>query len=462
MRRELIILVRINRLKHDIQHRHMPSVLAPAVGTANIRETIIHHPHIPQRDIILQQVGLMRQIQQHNLRQHLPVEQKKDRFWLDAGISHEIGMWQFEMKTAGSRLHYDNLGWNVLDVSGGYAFDIGNTTLQIDAGLRYGMQSGETSMIDDDITNGGYLVTSLCEDTNKNGQCDSGENILGDQIGHAVSIGTSQGGSMLGFNVGLGLTDVFKIGNMTITPSVGYRYLQYKLTTENNNGLSVDTVYCFEENGETRCAPMIIVSNGDSDTLLKPDDINMGMPSSGGGTVSAPNTMYFHQNGISHSYEVAWSGPYLALDMGYAINQNNAVNGRIELGFPGYSAVGDQPYRYDWQHPKSVEDSAGMFSALHLGLAANWTTALTNSVALSIGLTYDYYTVSGADAETYWNRAFYEQLLSNAAEESDKTAIQNTINQMEADCPGGVCVANGEVDSFYKSMGIRVGINAKF
>lgn len=387
---------------------------------------------------------------------------KKTGFWMDAGVSYENAMWQFDMKSAGSRLHYDNIGWYVFDVDAGYAFDIGSMTMQIDAGVQYGIQAGESTMTDDDISNGGYFVTSLCNDTNGNGQCDSDEPVLGDQIGHAVSVGTSQGGSMLGFNAGIGLTDIFKIGNITFTPSIGYRYLQYKLTTENNNGLAVDTVYCFEENGETRCAPMVIVSNGNTDTLLKPSDINMEMPSDTTGTIKTPNTMYFHQNGISHSYEVAWSGPYVALDMGYAINQNNSVNGRIELGFPGYSAIGDQPYRYDWQHPKSVEDSAGMFSGLHFGAAANWSTALTNSIALTIGLTYDYYTVSGADANTYWNRAWYVEQLNAETEQDKKTAIQNTINQLDTECPGGVCFAGGEIDAFYKSMGFRIGINARF
>ena len=44
--------------------------------------------------------------------------------------------------------------------------------------------------------------------------------------------------------------------------------------------------------------------------------------------------------------------------------------------------------------------------------------------------------------------------------DGDPTAIN--IKALEESCPGGVCSTSGEIDSFYKSLGIRVGINAKF
>lgn len=396
---------------------------------------------------------------------------KKSGFWLDAGISHEMAQWQFEMAQSGSILSYDNVGWNVLDVSGGYAFDVGSTTLQVDAGLKYGMQWGESTMYDDDITNGGFLVTTWI---NAN---DGTE--IGDQIGHAMSIGTSRGGNMLGFNVGFGLTDIFKIGNVTLTPSVGYRYLKYKLETENNYGLSVDTTACFRVEGsdEIQCDPAIVVNLSDgSQQIIWRDSIDGSMDVPGNASsINTGSTYYYHQPGTSHSYETTWAGPYIALDMDYLINQNNSVNGRIELGFPGYNSTGDQPYRFDWAHPKSVEDDAGMFSAIHFGLGANWQTAITDSIALSIGLTYDYYTVSGADAKTYLNGTYYNDwynmILNSDKWNGDETAMLNpdtgdptaiNIKALEEQCPGWVCSTSGEIESFYKSMGIRVGINAKF
>ena len=68
-------------------------------------------------------------------------------------------MWQFEMKNADSILRYDNIDWNVLDVNLGYDFMAGNTGVRVTAGLQYGMQANESTMIDDDITNGGYFIT---------------------------------------------------------------------------------------------------------------------------------------------------------------------------------------------------------------------------------------------------------------------------------------------------------------
>lgn len=404
---------------------------------------------------------------------------KKSGFWLDAGITHEMAQWQFSMNQSGSILSYDNLAWNVLGVDAGYAFDMGNTTVQIDAGLKYGMQWGESVMYDDDITNGGYLVTTWIEDSSKEE--------IGDQIGHALSMGTSKGGNMLGFNVGIGLTDVFKIGSVTLTPSVGYRYLKYNLTTENNYGLAVDTAGCIHVDGsdEVQCDPAIVIVTNDGETsyiIWRGELVDGKIPpltlpdgTSAGDVIDTGGTYYYKQPGVSHSYETTWAGPYIALDMDYVINQNNAVNGRIELGFPGYTSVGDQPYRFDWQHPKSVEDTAGMFSAIHFGAGFNWTTAITDSVALSLGMTYDYYSVSGADATTYLNGSYYtdwyNEILNsdkwNGNEEAmlnpdtgDATAIN--IKALEESCPGWVCKTDGEIESFYKSLGIRVGINAKF
>ena len=179
---------------------------------------------------------------------------------------------------------------------------------------------------------------------------------------------------------------------------------------------------------------------------------------------------------MSHKYEVEWSGPYVALDMLYDINQNNYVNAYVELGFPSYTAIGDQPYRFDWAHPKSIEDKADMGGAMHLGLGANWSTMISDNVGLTIGMTYDYYSVSDADASTYLNESYYMGIYNSVLSDwiaagGDEVSMLNpttgnqtaiAIKQLEADCPGWVCTSEGEIESFYKSLGIRVGLNAKF
>ena len=412
-------------------------------------------------------------------------------FSLGAGFSRQTSMWQFDMKDSASVLHYDNVDWNVFDVNAAYKFSAGNTPMQIMAGFKYGMQAGESTMIDDDITNGGYLVTEWLEDSNGDGEADG---VLGNQIGNALSIGAAKDGTMMEFNAGFGLTDFFKWGNLKITPSIGWRYLKYTLETHNNHGLSVDYFDgkggCISVPGsdEVQCDPVLIFyyeaggkvyeilatrsdTNGDGSIDLN-DAIQLpsGLPGEGV-YVNTGGTYYYGQPGISHKYEVEWSGPYFALEMLYDINQNNSVNAYLELGLPSYTATGDQPYRFDWQHPKSVEDSTGVGGAFHLGMGANWSTAITDSVALSIGLTYDYYTVSGADAKTYLNGEYYMGIyndrLNNVYGGDEQKMLQEdgvaqNIAAIKEECPGWVCTTNGEIDSFYKSMGIRVGVNAKF
>lgn len=404
----------------------------------------------------------------------------KNGFWVDAGFSREVAQWQFEMKESGSLLHYDNIDWNILDINAGYGFNVGKTAMEVTAGFKYGFQSGESSMVDDDITNGGYQASLFCEKVDENGNCIGANDPILESIGHALSVGESKSGDMMGFNVGFGLTDIFKWGNVRFTPSIGYRYLKYKLETKSNYGMVVDTAACFEANGEIQCDPIVLFYDSNDrliTTNLERDDINelLGVPG-GSQYVGTQGTYYFQQPGVSHSYETEWSGPYIAMDMDYLINQNNSVNARVELGFPGYKSTGDQPYRVDWAHPKSVEDKASMFSALHLGLGANWMTAITDTISLSVGVTYDYYTVSDADAKTYLNESYYTTLYNDLLESwknkhgseegfldpntGDGRAI--AIEKLKTDCPGWVCSIDSEIKSFYKSLGVRVGINAKF
>ena len=422
---------------------------------------------------------------------------------IDTGLSYKTGMWQFEMNTVGSKLHYDNLTWGVFDINAGYDFNIGKTQLVVDAGLEYGMQLGESTMIDDDITNGGFYFVSYPDYDDPNNEYK--------EYLHSLSIGTSKDGDMLGLHAGLGLKDFFTWGRVKVTPSVGWRHLKYKLETTNNYGATIATVdgtnSCVSVEGMTQCWPAImffhITDFGTANAELVPnfgkftyidadgDGVNdtIGIPLNvlGEEYVDVPDSMYFHQSDVSHSYEVTWSGPYLALDMLYDINANNSVTARVELGLPMYNVTADQPYRAEWQHPKSVEDEGGFGSAFHLGMGAQWRTAITDKVSLSLGVTYDYYNVSGADATTYFNpeplQMFYDALLGAYEEEYGSYGEDYMLNGVPdpdnpnkllyAPDPDAVYInqlrANGwkdtekdEIDSFFKSLGVRVGLNIKF
>ena len=457
--------------------------------------------------------GVASQPQQQQTR--AATQSSKRGFSLDAGLSKQVAMWDFEMNTAGSKLHYDNIDWLVFDAAGKYVFDVGNTTLQIGAGLQYGMQMGESTMIDDDISHGGYpngaYVGVYVDDLGVLRRYN------GEKIGHALSIGSSKDGSMFGFNVGVGLTDFWRWGNVKITPSVGWRYLKYKLETSDNKGsVIVSADYGNEcvlfDDGSTQCGPVVTLSNGytpgalhvypgytyfdangvvldinENGNFVYPGTTNLAEPAyaavlvDGWRYAEADGTFYFEQPGVSHSYDVEWSGPYIGLDMQYDINQYNVVAANIELGLPSYTATGDQPYRYDWQHPKSVQDKGGIGSGFHFGASANWRTAITDSVALSIGVTYDYYSVSDADATTFWNSEYWldayavlrQKYIANGVPESEVDNVMLNGNDVYKPNDLAVLVKNleannwedkvdGEIESFYKSLGVRIGINARF
>ncbi|MCQ2580969.1 MAG: hypothetical protein MJ164_02250 [Alphaproteobacteria bacterium] len=413
-------------------------------------------------------------------------------FGLDLGLSHQFAEWKFDMATAGSKLHYDNLHWNVLDGVAKYDFNWGNNLVRLQLGGQYGMQFGDSTMVDDDITAGGYEVQAWNVDLNGDATADQ----VWIQQGRALSVGTSNDGDLTGVFAGIGLVDFWKIGDFRITPSVGYRYLKYKLETKQNNGLSFDTVsgadnYCLTRDGETQCLPFFVFVDGNNNPALgevDPDTFYIQIPE-GVSYVETEGTYYYHQEGVSHSYEVEWSGPYLALDMVYDIAQNDSVNARMELGLPTYKAEGDQPYRLDWQHPKSLEDKRGFGDAYHFGFGANWLHSLTDSVMLTLGVTFDYYNVSGADATSYLNSGYYTTMYLNPAvaennalaadygtsdyttwtgENADRdksiyvTNLEtiDTINSMSAN--GWKQEMSDEIESIYKSLGIRLGIQAKF
>ncbi len=413
-------------------------------------------------------------------------------FGLDVGLSHQFADWNFEMKTAGSKLHYDNLRWNVLDGAAKYDFNWGNSLVRLQLGGQYGMQFGDSPMVDDDISNGGYALQSWNVDLTNDGIADQ----IWVQQGRALSVGTSNDGDMMGLFAGVGLVDVWHLGGLRITPSVGYRYLKYKLETKQNYGVSFDTVngadnYCVTRDGETQCLPFLVFVDGSGNPALgtiDPNSFYVVIPS-GADYVSTENNYYYYQDGVSHSYEAEWAGPYLALDMIYDISQNDAINARLEFGLPTYNVTADQPYRPDWQHPKSLEDKGGFGDAYHFGLGANWMHALTDSVMMTLGMTFDYYTVSGADVTSYLNSSYYMNRYYNPAVAENnaleatygnsdynswtgasattdaQTYVENletiaAINAMQG--AGWKQEMSDEIESIYKSLGVRLGIQAKF
>ena len=427
------------------------------------------------RNNVESQLGTQKQTQKKKVEKQTT---RKNGFILDAGLSHEMATWSFDMNQAGSKLHYDNLMWNVFDVNGAYYFD-GGTPMQVKLGFKYGKQYDESPMVDDDISQGGSVSQEYV---------DSSDNLLGYRTGHALSVGTSDGGTQMGYNFSFGLTDFFKLGRAKMTPSIGYRYFKHELSTKKSYGANVDVFYsdsvpnCWSVGsvpGEVQCFPFVAFRTNYAPIEIasgNPEVLFMSIPA-GANQIDLGETYYYEQSGTTHKYETEWAGPYLALDIEYQINNDNLVYGGIEIGLPTYKSTGDQPYRPDWQHPTSVEDEGGFGDAYHFGMNANWMTAITDSVSLTLGLTYDYYKVSNATAKTYVNIGYYQDILDDLDEvlagttidaypglrdyyEGEYTNMEKLINELSA--VGGVLEDKKEINSIYKSMGIRVGVSVKF
>jgi hypothetical protein len=216
------------------------------------------------------------------------------------------------------------------------------------------------------------------------------------------------------------------------------------------------TSFVFDENGNMLVNPNLtpVVYNNTS-----APQINVG------------ETYYYEQSGVSHKYETEWAGPYVALDMQYDINDNNLVTGGIEFGLPVYNSKGDQPYRPDWMHPTSVEDKGKFGDAYHLGLNATWTTKITDSIGLSFGFTYDYYNAKNAKAITYLNPSYssyqdrleeYEYYYYSEDYELTEEGLKEYEELKALQAKGWKMEDDNEINSVYKSMGIRAGINIKF
>ena len=355
-------------------------------------------------------------------------------------------------------MEYNNITWSVLDLGGGYRFNTGGTSLQINAGMMFGTQMGSSSMIDDDITNGGSWMTYLVIPP---GQPNAGD-IIGEVFVDAISVGRTSGGSKFGYHLSISFPDNFQIGNARLVPEIGWRHTQYRLRTRNNVGMVMtvvegDVSSCFPAHDgfdEVRCHPMILVAN--CDPRLPGCDPQLAIVDNldnVDGWIVIGGNYWFAQPGTSHDYRVEWAGPFIALGVEYEMNHNNSVDFRVELGFPGYRAVGAQPYRVDWRSRNPIEDNAGIGSAMHIGLAANWNTAISNSTNLSFGFTYDRFTVSDARATTRLNPGWFT---------TENGFTQTEINAILADCPNFVCVIDNEVNSSYRTMGARVGLTTRF
>jgi hypothetical protein len=118
-------------------------------------------------------------------------------------------------------------------------------------------------------------------------------------------------------------------------------------------------------------------------------------------------------------------------------------------------------------------------------LGANWAHAITDTVMLSLGMTFDYYNVGKADATSYLNPDYYTTRYYDPAVAENNSLVAHygnsnyqtwdsddmntyldnleTIETIDALMASGwQQKSGGEIESIYKSMGIRLGLKAKF
>jgi len=97
-------------------------------------------------------------------------------------------------------------------------------------------------------------------------------------------------------------------------------------------------------------------------------------------------------------------------------------------------------------------------------MTAAWTTKVAPNWSMTLGLTYDYYAVRNATATTYLDGQYYEDAYAAIeANDPDDPRLDMIYDSWEA-CGGDkwTCVDAKEVNSFYRSIGARVGVVGKF
>ncbi len=381
-------------------------------------------------------------------------------FYLGGNIGMAWSDFEFEMNSAKSILSWSNTTWTTLSLNGGYIMKpINKIAGMIDFGFVYGIMMDSGRAIDDDVYNGG-IDTTLFDVVNSG----TGGGLISEypKSLKAFSVG-GQDGSMMGYHVAFGLKDMWSAGNVTFTPSIGYRSITQELKVEDSRAVFIEV----DSNGN----PVLYVASGTADGKTiwgivpwTPVDNNGDgfidgyVPSNGTGGTPL-DSFYDMLSGTTHKYKATWAGPFVAMDIDNHINAANAINWRLEFGLPIYSATANWPDRGDLQHPTSFKDEGSIGQAYHIGAAMNYVGRITPKLDLVLGVVYDYYILSGGDATTNYDLSWYQDQANNP----DSRITQADVDYIEQTCgANGSCKTSKEIDARYKQIGARVGIVSKF
>ncbi|MDR2685788.1 MAG: hypothetical protein LBB23_03405 [Rickettsiales bacterium] len=390
--------------------------------------------------------------------------QASKAFEFDVFAGYEGADFGFNMNSAGSEISFNNITWQKIGAAGKGTFDLGGTAVEIKGGLELGTQGKSGTVTDDDMQNGGiwsgfvYFSNGAQDPSLLNWSSLGGDNewVNFGSTELAYGVGEQGKGSSLGFFASVGLANGWTLAdNITLKPSVGYRYESYKLIGQNVITTSVlailgegydeqgvpymmgdlQAVADFCGNASNACDVMVVFDKDDIPHFV---GFVMGLDDYDEPwflTLASAHAL----DGITHKYDVVWAGPFIAADIEAKLMPKMTANMRIEIGFPGYSSEADQPFRSDLAHPVAFRDSAGMFSGMHYGLMLGYTAAITDGMSVGLDWKWDYYEVKGAASESFYARGYpaYE-------EHGPSFKIDN------------------EVNARYKQSGLRATLKMKF
>ena len=121
-------------------------------------------------------------------------------------------------------------------------------------------------------------------------------------------------------------------------------------------------------------------------------------------------------DGVTHIYDVSWTGPFAALNLERKISDRDELNLYIEYFIPKYKVWGDWPNRSDWAHNPSFYDKGGSASAWLVDF--NYKYRFKENLYAGIGAYFDYIENKNADTLLFTVNPLTHKIESTLFEKS--------------------------------------------
>lgn len=304
---------------------------------------------------------------------------------------------------------------------------------------------------------------------------------------HLISLGKGKA-NLKDMSLSVGMRNVYNIAGFDVTPVIGYKkkeqnfemsdhsvpapfFLEYFCEGIDNygvctsgidlgsHGLTVNDLYYTDAYGErdytttVDAADLIIPGSYDGydnlyygmqiaeedfcyvsatgrDVCLEAGEAGSNLLDAFGG-VSSLETV----EGVTHMYYVTWKGPFIGVNLEKMIGNREIVHIYGELFKPSYEVWGNWPNRVDWQHDPSFVDEGG--SAWGFSFDATYKYLIKNSIALTLGVNYEYIKEKNADTKLYTNPDY------------------------DPDGPGPYFLPNAILLARWKHYGVAIGLTFK-